>query len=294
MRKSHIREKRTLCGDTYQAVGIYPVTDQEHRQRGKKRKESDKGQKSRNKAASLRRRLRKVLANFDQNGFYLTATYEDAYLPEDEEGCWRDVRNYARRVQRAARKRFGVRGTWLKLMLWAVRNGEAGRLHMHGFAQCPGLSEAERRELRYMLEDLWRRRVPGTREFEPMGTMNADRIIMKKILGIDGQGTSGTVGYIYGHGFRRCLETSNLTLPEEQPAADTKWSRRQLREACSEHAEDPAWWEKLFPGWECVKIQIFDPGGLHENAEPRPEGWEATEPQAYVILRRGEFAKVRT
>lgn len=293
MRKSYIREKRTLCGDTYQAVGIYPVTDQEHRQRGKKRKESDKGQKSRNKAASLRRRLRKVLANFDQNGFYLTATYEDAYLPEDEEGCWRDVRNYARRVQRAARKRFGVRGTWLKLMLWAVRNGEAGRLHMHGFAQCPGLSEAERRELRYMLEDLWRRRVPGTLEFEPMGTINADRIIMKKILGIDGQGTSGTVGYIYGHSFRRCLETSNLTLPEEQPAADTKWSRRQLREACSEHAEDPAWWEKQFPGWECVKIQIFDPGGLHENAEPRPEGWEATEPQAYVILRR-EFAKVRT
>lgn len=127
-----------------------------------------------------------------------------------------------------------------------------------------------------------------------MGTMNADRIITKKILGIDGQDTSGTVGYIYGHGFRRCLETSNLTLPEEQPAADTKWSRRQLREACSEHAEDPAWWEKLFPGWECVKIQIFDPGGLHENAEPRPEGWEATEPQAYVILRRREFAKVRT
>lgn len=196
MRKSYIREKRTLCGDTYQAVGIYPVTDQEHRQRGKKRKESDRGQKSRNKAASLRRRQRKVLANFDQNGFYLTATYEDAYLPEDEEGCWRDVKNYARRVQRAARKRFGVRGTWLKLMLWAVRNGEAGRLHMHGFAQCPGLSEAERRELRYMLEDLWRRRVPGTREFEPMGTMNADRIIMKKILGIDGQGTSGTVGYL--------------------------------------------------------------------------------------------------
>ena len=43
MRKSYIREKRTLCGDTYQAVGIYPVTDQEHRQRGKKRKESDRG-----------------------------------------------------------------------------------------------------------------------------------------------------------------------------------------------------------------------------------------------------------
>lgn len=268
MRKSYIREKRTLCGDTYQAVGIYPVTDQEHRQRGKKRKESDRGQKSRNKAASLRRRQRKVLANFDQNGFYLTATYEDAYLPEDEEGCWRDVRNYARRVQRAARKRFGVRGTWLKLMLWAVRNGEAGRLHMHGFAQCPGLSEAERRELRYMLEDLWRRRVPGTREFEPMGTMNADRIIMKKILGIDGQGTSGTVGYIYGHSFRRCLETSNLTLPEEQPAADTKWSRRQLREACSEHAEDPACRKSSSRDGSASKYKSLTPAGCTRMPSP--------------------------
>lgn len=115
-------------------MGIYPVTDQEHRQRGKKRKESDRGQKSRNKAASLRRRQRKVLANFDQNGFYLSRYIRGRYLPEDEEGCWRDVKNYARRVSGRCASCFGVRGTWLKLMLWAVRNGEAGRLHMHGFA----------------------------------------------------------------------------------------------------------------------------------------------------------------
>ena len=43
-----------------------------------------------------------------------------------------------------------------------------------------------------------------------------------------------------------------------------------------------------------MKIQIFDPGGLHENAEPGRRAGEATEPQAYVILRRREFAKVRT
>mgnify|MGYP000252454562 CR=1 FL=1 len=81
-------KKRTLWRGHIPSVGIYPVTDQEHRQRGKKRKESDKGQKSRNKAASLRRRLRKVLANFDQNGFYLTATYEDATC-RGRGGCWR-------------------------------------------------------------------------------------------------------------------------------------------------------------------------------------------------------------
>lgn len=37
MRRSYIREKKYQCGDAYMTVGIYAVTDQEHRQRGKKR-----------------------------------------------------------------------------------------------------------------------------------------------------------------------------------------------------------------------------------------------------------------
>ena len=96
MRKSYIREKKIRCGDEYMAVGVYAVTDQEHRKRGKKRKESDKGQKNRNKAASMRKKQRKVLANFDKRGFFLTGTYEDCYLPDDEAACWKDVENYAR------------------------------------------------------------------------------------------------------------------------------------------------------------------------------------------------------
>ena len=74
----------------------------------------------------------------------------------------------------------------IRLMLWAVRKGEAGRLHLHGFAQCKGLDAADRREWREMLEDLWRRRIPGTGEYDPLGTMNVDRMDMKKLLGIDG------------------------------------------------------------------------------------------------------------
>lgn len=92
MRKSYIREKKILCGEEYLAVGVYPVTDQEHRQRGRKCKESDRGQKARNKAASLRRQMRKTLANFDKNGFWLTGTYQDEYAPECYEDCVRDVK----------------------------------------------------------------------------------------------------------------------------------------------------------------------------------------------------------
>ena len=294
MRKSYIREKKILCGEEYLAVGVYPVTDQEHRQRGRKCKESDRGQKARNKAASLRRQMRKTLANFDKNGFWLTGTYQDEYAPECYEDCVRDVKNYKRRAIRAIMRRFGVDKRRIRLKLYACRNGDSGRDHLHGFAQVQGLDAAQRRELREMLEDLWRQRIPGTREYEPMGTMDVDRLDVKKLLGVDGQGTNGVMGYIYGHTRRTCVETDNLILPTQLPDADTKWSRKQLREACQDHAEDKAWWEQRFPGWECMKIQIFDPRGLHDSGQDRAEGWEATEPQAYVILRRCEFAKVRT
>ena len=85
MAKSWIREKKYQCGDEYMAVAVYAVTDQEHRHRGKKRKESSRSQKERNKHASMRRYQRKVLANFDKDGFYVTGTYEDAYRPESFE-----------------------------------------------------------------------------------------------------------------------------------------------------------------------------------------------------------------
>ena len=291
MRRSYIREKKIACGTEYMAVGVYAVTEQEHRQRGKKHKESSDGQKGRNKQASIRRRQRKVIANFTARGFFITGTYQDGYLPEDMAGCWRDVRNYARRIKAAICRLFGVEPQKIRLMLWAVRKGEAGRLHMHGFVEVPGLGEAERRELRYLLEDLWRRRIPGTREYESLGTMNARRIDMKKILGIDGQGQNGTVGYIYGHKERRCMETQNLICPVEEKPSDSKWSRKQLRKGCSECAENAYWWEQHYPGWEVLKVTVFDPGGLHESENARPEGWESTEPQAYLLLRRKGLAR---
>lgn len=145
-----------------------------------------------------------------------------------------------------------------------------------------------------MLEDLWRRRVPGTGEYEPLGTMNADRMDMKKLLGVDGQGKNGTIGYIYGHKERACIETRNLSQPEELAPSDTKWSRRQLRKGCTECAENAYWWEQRYPGFEVVQVMIYDPGQLYEADRPRPDGWEATEAQAYLILRRRGFAKVRT
>ena len=64
MRCNYIREKKYQCGDDYMAVGVFSIIPQEHRGRGKKRKESSEGQKAKNKMASLRKRQRKALTNF--------------------------------------------------------------------------------------------------------------------------------------------------------------------------------------------------------------------------------------
>ena len=55
MRCNYIREKKYQCGDDYMAVGVFSIIPQEHRGRGKKRKESSEGQKAKNKMDSCRR-----------------------------------------------------------------------------------------------------------------------------------------------------------------------------------------------------------------------------------------------
>lgn len=292
MRCNYIREKKILCGDEYMAVGVFAITPTEHKARRKKSRESTEGQKAKNKMASMRHRQRVVLANYTKRGFFLSGTYEPGYLPETMEECLRDVRNYRRRVIAATCKRFGVAKSRIRLMLVAVRKGEAGRLHMHGFAECVGLDDRQRREWREMLEDLWRRRIPGTNEFEPLGTMNVDRLDMERILGKDSK--NGTLGYLYGHKERMWVETSTLRRPVEAAPNDTRWSRKQLRTACGEMANDPYWWSQRFPGWELQKCTVLDPGGLNTApGEERADGWERSEPQCYVILRRRPLSQLR-
>ena len=296
MRCNYIREKKYRCGDEYMAVGVFAITPQEHRGRRKKQKESCEGQKARNKMASLRRKQRKILANFDRRGLFLTGTYEDAFLPEDIAACRKDVENYKRRVVAAACRRFGVRREDVRMSLMAARKGGAGRLHMHGFAQCRGLSAAQQREFRELVEDLWRRRIPGTGEYEPLGTLNADRIDLKKLLGKDGQGDYGTLGYFFAHKERLWVETANLRPAVEQAPNDTRWSRKQLRKACGDCRDNALWWEQRYPGWALEKCIVLEPGGLHESPGRENGGWEQLEPQCYVILRRKgyEGAKPRT
>jgi len=281
-----IREKKTDCGGEWRTVELFAIGEQEHRQaRRKKCRESSPRQKNKNRMASLRRKMRKVLANFDRRGFYVTATYEAAYAPADLEECRRDAKNYRTRVTRACRRRFGVEPQAVKMILFPVRNGSGGKLHIHGLVQVDGMDQAQRRELRELLEDLWRRKIPGCGEFESLGTINVDRLNMRAVLASSKRSKWGTVGYIYSHKERCCVEGGALILPEMLRDADSRWSRKQLRKGCRECMQDPYWWERWYPGWSVEKILVFDPGELHESSG-EPGEWEQTEPQAFLVLRR--------
>lgn len=286
MKNNYIREKRVLCGEDYMTVSLYAITPIEHATRRKKSKKSSARQQAKNKMASMRRRQRKVLANFTQKGFFLTLTYEDEYLPKDIRACKRDADNYKRRVVAAACRKFAVSTDQMRMMLMACRKGEKGRLHIHGFAECVGLTDAQRRELREMLEDLWRRRIPGTGEYDPMGTANVDRINLQQLLGMTGTSQNGTMGYFYAHKERLWSETKNLRTPVECAPNDSRWSRKQLRTGCEDGGADLYWWAQHYDGYEVCKCIVYDPGGLHQSDSARQDGWENTEPQAYLILRK--------
>lgn len=276
MRCNYIREKKYQCGDDYMAVGVFSIIPQEHRGRGKKRKESSEGQKAKNKMASLRKRQRKALTNFSPAGMFLTGTYEDPFLPEDILACRRDVENYKRRVMAATCKRFGARREDIRLMLVAVRKGEAGRLHMHGFAECQGLTAAQRREWREMLEDLWRRRIPGSNEFEPLGTMNVNRIDMKKLLGKSVQGEYGTMGYFYGHKERLWVERPTCARPLSRPLTMADGAGNSCGPPAGKSRTMPSGGSSGFPAGRWKSASCWSPAGCmraRSGKETAGNGW---------------------
>lgn len=94
MRRNYIREKKIICGDSYMAVCLYAITPQERNTRGKKQKKSGERQKSPEQDVFPAEKQRKVVANFTKNGFFLSGTFEEVFLPDDFAGASGKPKNY--------------------------------------------------------------------------------------------------------------------------------------------------------------------------------------------------------
>ena len=126
MKKSYTREKKTLCGEGYMEVDLYPITPEEHKaKRRKKTRPSSERQKKRNAQHSHRWRVQKANANFTVLGFYLTLTYIDTFLPESMEQAQRDLEDLDGRIGVLLREKDGLRIDRIRRDALLEEKGEA-------------------------------------------------------------------------------------------------------------------------------------------------------------------------
>lgn len=273
-RKTYIREQKTICGPSYAEVDFCTVSESEHSAgpRSKKKFASSLAQQARNMERATRLLIQILNTNFDEQGFSLTLTYSDGYLPFDDEGAWRDVSNYLQRV-----RRFVKRQGWPGKIKWVCvtenqdEDEAAGlkeiRYHHHMLFQIDGLTPEQRSRLRDALENLWSAGPANRRE--AMGTVNADR------LQPENDSLEGLAKYLLKNPKRRKRwhASRGLERPTYPRPNDTHWTPRRLADACTLRVDDADYWEQRYPGYRFL-------GAVPSFNEERAE-W-----RLYIKLRR--------
>lgn len=276
-RARYIREQRTVCGKYYEEIDLLWVNEEQHRAgpREKKRFASSLAQAGRNAARSMRYFVQLINCNFDARGFHVTLSYDDAYLPPDEEQADRDLRNYIRRLQAwMARQGWNCyKLKWMAVTEHQDADPAAGvkevRYHHHVLLQADGLIRTQRDKLRRALEDLWSTGRGAGRE--ALGTVNADRLQPNE------NGLEALAKYLlkYPKRKKRWRESVGLAKPVYKRPNDTKWTAKRLAEACTLVVDDRYWWEQRYPEYRFL--------GAHPSYNEERAEW-----RLYVRLMRRE------
>lgn len=275
-KKQYIREQKTICGKNYAEVDFCWISEKEHRAgtRGRKRFASSLAQQGRNAERARRTLVQLLNTNFDEQGFSLTLTYEDIYLPGGDDAAWLDVQNYLQRIRRWLKKQKWQSAGKLKWVC-VTENQEADpahglkevRYHHHMVLQVDGLTPEQRAALRDALENQWS---TGTNRYrEPLGTVNADR------LQPDHDSLEGLAKYLLKSPRRkkRWHASRGLERPAYPRPNDTHWTPRKLADACTTLVDDAGFWERRYPGYRFL-------GAVPSFCEERAE-W-----RMYIKLRR--------
>lgn len=203
------RETAYICGDMV-FLSVIPTWRQTGRRRGKFRPTSEDQKRLNEKYAMLRVQLL-VHANFTKDDKRLDVTYNDRYLPADEEQFVSDYKNFLARL----RRRYRREGLEFKYMIFPAYS-ESGRPHFH-LILSGGISD----------EDLF--------EIWGMGRVNPDMLEFDECGVIDlsfyygSQKKAGKTDPIHerAKGQRRWSGSRNLRRPVERVDVHT-WARHEL------------------------------------------------------------------
>ncbi len=223
--RTHIREKTYKCGD-YSYVHIFPVFAPSGCNKRRRYKPTSEHQKRLNDKYAQKRLVMLLETNFTGEGYYITPTYKDKYLPLTDEQAFKDVSNYIRRIKYRCEKN----GVAAPCAVWCTEKPPKGRYHHHIIIKC-GLSRDE-------LDKMWGKGVCNT-----------------KLLQFDESGLEGLSKYLPKNpiGKQRWHRTRNLKEPEEHE--NDNMSQKQARVLTDTHAAAEEI-ERYYPDYHVIKDSI--------------------------------------
>ena len=234
--RSAYREKRSLCGENYMEVDLYPVYKQS-RSRRVKMKPSTEAQVKLNQRRAERKLEMLIKTNFTPDDIKCELTYRPENHPESEEAAQKCIQNFTRRMK-YFRERHGL--SKLKYIHVTEKGSRKGRYHHH-IIMSGGVSPRE-------IAEIWGlgyvQKIQPL-QFDEFGVVGIAKYMCKQM--------------VFG---KRWCASRNLKKPTESKN-DSKYSRRKVIQV-SEHMDDREYIEALYPGWHLGDCRRFGFGTVKE------------------------------
>lgn len=261
-----IREKHIKSGKLFEA-DFYPVWDDGRRMpsRAPKTKPSTAAQAKYNKLQAVKKLVRFINANFDEQDIIMHPTYEQAKAPQCEEDARKDLINYLRRVKNRRVSELKK----VEKVLAALPDTETlaeqrkelenrRRKLMAPFKYVYCIEKVEYKTGRYAGRDNWHFHlfITGgiTRNIlEAMWTnglrTNADQFQPEKY------GPEAIAKYMAKdpQGAKRWVCSRNLDKPVESKPKDGKISRRGVATMAQLRVDDASYWENRYKGYKFIR-----------------------------------------
>ncbi len=262
-------EKTTKSGKLLE-LDFYPEgREGQLPQRARKEKQSSEEQQAYNKVLSVKKVVRMVNANFEENDYFITLTFDTESAPKDYNDAHRLVNNYLRRVKRKAEKAAKDAEAKTKLLEQELANDSLND------GLVVALEELQRlnRPLKYLY-------VISTGIYESGPFI--DQISFHVHMFLTSVLARGVVEELWKYGNiarfsryaperygpeaaakylalnklegRRFSHSNNFSLPIEEKN-DKHMSYSDLLDLCKNRSDDKTYWEARYPGYRFVRAE---------------------------------------
>lgn len=261
-----IREKRVKSGKLLE-VDFYPVFSDGRRlpSRAPKTKISTAAQSEYNRKQAVKKLVRLINANFDENDIIMHPTYSQECAPQSEEQARRDIVNYLRRVKTKREKELKR----IKKMLGALPEGKVFEDERKALVlKIKKLSEDFKYV--YCIEKVTyktgKKKGLDNWHFHLFLTGGLEREVLEKMwpLGMrcnadrfqpERYGPEAIAKYMSKdpQGNKRFSCSKNLKKPQVLKPKDNSYTARGVMRLAKERVDDKSFWEKKYKGYRFLK-----------------------------------------